>query len=401
MLSKKLNNKIETSVLTLLTFVVCCFNPLSTQELQARKHKKRAAARLEAADSLRLQFRKAADEGRLLQWTDSLLRDKLHKGEIDSVRYAKMLARLKKTDGRLRKGDDFLVNKYNKITYDTLYIGRPGGRWTIKLRTNISGAHLKFDSRREGALYHGDLESDYRGTVSFAVAYRGIALGLAINPAKLAGKSHDNEFNLNSYSNKYGFDVVYLSSKTYHGTLERNGEKSSLSKGQLTQQALNLNFYYAFNGKRFSFPAAFSQSYVQKRSAGSFMLGMSLDVQNTDVINVAWVGAGTKMRILALGLGAGYGYNIVAGNHWLFHLSTLPTFDIVTHSHIKYNGDKVRMEYRFPSLIITGRGAAVYSWKNKFMGATMVFNFSTIGNENQLQIKRAKERLRLFYGFRF
>jgi len=375
----------------------------NTADVQHGKHRKRMKERLAIADSLRLELRKAAGEGRMFQWGDSLLRERLGKGQIDSARYMKLQARLQRADRHLHKGDQLLEAKYKKISFDTLYIGRPDARWTIKLRTNLSGAQLKFNGSKNQIPFNGDLRADYRGTLSVAVAYRGIAVGLAVNPAKLAGKSKDNEFNLNSYSNKFGFDVVLLSSKTYHGSVETNGVSSDISKGQLKQKAVNLNFYYAFNGRRFSFPAAFSQSYVQKRSAGSFMLGMSMDGQYTnayDVMTNSGVG-NAKMRIYALGIGAGYGYNLVVGRHWLFHLSTLPTFDVLLRSYIETDEGKVNMHYRFPSVIIVGRGAAVYSWKNKFFGATMVFNYSSVGDENRLQIKRAKERLRLFYGFRF
>lgn len=375
----------------------------NTADVQHGKHRKRMKERLAIADSLRQELRKAADEGRMFQWGDSLLRERLGKGQIDSARYMKLQARLQRADRHLHKGDQLLEAKYKKISFDTLYIGRPDARWTIKLRTNLSGAQLKFNGSKNQIPFNGDLRADYRGTLSVAVAYRGIAVGLAVNPAKLAGKSKDNEFNLNSYSNKFGFDVVLLSSKTYHGSVETNGVSSDISKGQLKQKAVNLNFYYAFNGRRFSFPAAFSQSYVQKRSAGSFMLGMSMDGQYTDAYDVMTnSGVGNaKMRIYALGIGAGYGYNLVVGRHWLFHLSTLPTFDVLLRSYIETDEGKVNMHYRFPSVIIVGRGAAVYSWKNKFFGATMVFNYSSVGDENRLQIKRAKERLRLFYGFRF
>ena len=375
----------------------------NTADVQHGKHRKRMKERLAIADSLRLELRKAADEGRMFQWGDSLLRERLGKGQIDSARYMKLQARLQRADRHLHQGDQLLEAKYKEISFDTLYIGRPDARWTIKLRTNLSGAQLKFNGSKNQIPFNGDLRADYRGTLSVAVAYRGIAVGLAVNPAKLAGKSKDNEFNLNSYSNKFGFDVVLLSSKTYHGSVETNGVSSDISKGQLKQKAVNLNFYYAFNGRRFSFPAAFSQSYVQKRSAGSFMLGMSMDGQYTnayDVMTNSGVG-NAKMRIYALGIGAGYGYNLVVGRHWLFHLSTLPTFDVLLRSYIETDEGKVNMHYRFPSVIIVGRGAAVYSWKNKFFGATMVFNYSSVGDENRLQIKRAKERLRLFYGFRF
>jgi hypothetical protein len=308
----------------------------NTADVQHGKHRKRMKERLAIADSLRLELRKAADEGRMFQWGDSLLRERLGKGQIDSARYMKLQTRLQRADRHLHKGDQLLEAKYKKISFDTLYIGRPDARWTIKLRTNLSGAQLKFNGSKNQIPFNGDLRADYRGTLSVAVAYRGIAVGLAVNPAKLAGKSKDNEFNLNSYSNKFGFDVVLLSSKTYHGSVETNGVSSDISKGQLKQKAVNLNFYYAFNGRRFSFPAAFSQSYVQKRSAGSFMLGMSMDGQYTnayDVMTNSGVG-NAKMRIYALGIGAGYGYNLVVGRHWLFHLSTLPTFDVLLRSYI-------------------------------------------------------------------
>lgn len=393
-------NKVRTILLVLL--VACHAGFVMAQDAKPRKGMRRVAERIATADSLRLQLRKAADEGRMLQWGDSVLRERLGKGEIDSVKYAKQLTRLKRADKHLHKGDDLLDRKYKKVNYDTQYIARPEGRWTIKLRTNISGARLKFGGNRGQSPFHGDLKSDYRGTLSVAVAYRGIAAGLAINPAKLAGKSKDNEFNLNSYSSKFGFDIVYLSSKTYHGTIDQGGVGAKLEKGQLSQTAVNVNLYYAFNGKRFSFPAAFSQSYVQKRSAGSFMLGLSLDGQHTDADNITVSGIDkSKMRIYALGFGAGYGYNFVAGKHWMFHLSTLPTFDVMIHSYITADDEKVRLHYRFPSVIITGRGAVVYSWKNKFFGATSVFNFSNIGDEDRLQIKRTKARVRLFYGLRF
>ncbi len=54
------------------------------------------------------------------------------------------------------------------------------------------------------------------------------------------------------------------------------------------------------------------------------------------------------------------------------------------------------MKYHFPSAIITGRGAAVYSWRNKFAGATAVYNFSVAGDEDHLQVKRNKWRVRMF-----
>lgn len=369
---------------------------------QSGSGRKKARRNVRMADSLRLATRRAADEGRLLQWGDSLLRARLDSGAISSKRYGRFRKRLAVYDRRFRRGDSLLARRYNRISFDTMYVARPDGRWTIKLRGNISGAKTVAEGNNGGRPYRGEVRADYRGTMSVSVAYRGISLGLAFNPAKLAGRNKDFEFNMNSYGNKFGFDVVYLSSKTYKGKLEYGGVETELAKGLTSQNALNLNAYYAFNGRKFSFPAAFSQSYVQRRSAGSFLLGVSVDGQATKVSPDDQLAIPSiKLKLWEFALGAGYGYNLVAGSHWLFHLSALPTFDVMIHSNLRSEGKKVSMSYRFPSLIMTGRGAVVYSWRRKFAGITMVLNSSTTGRGENLRLERDKWRMRLFYGFRF
>lgn len=375
----------------------------STAFAQTGKARRRGLfSRKARVDSLRQQFHRAAAEGRAVQFGDSLFAVRLQQGKISEARYNRLRQRIRRYDRKLRRGDSLLATQYGKIKYDTLFISRPATRWTVKLRGNLSGAKIETRGHRDGTPYHGEVRSDYRGTMSVALSYRGIALGLALNPAKIAGKSKDNEFNLNSYGNKFGFDVVLLSSKTYKGYAASGGVRSDVSKGMVSQGAVNINAYYAFNGRRFSLPAAFTQSYTQKRSAGSVMLGLSFDGQKTDIdANPAIGYDAVKLRIVELGVGVGYGYNLVAGKHLLLHLSALPTFDVLVHSHISNGSERVNMGYSFPSAIFTGRGAAVYSWRNRFAGATMVYNFSAAGDDDNMLVKRDKWRVRLFYGFRF
>lgn len=383
------------------------------------KPRKKLREILHVADSLRFELRKSADRGEMLQWGDSILMSELDKSQLSDKRKARIMKHYGKVrkhfalyDRRLFRGDSILAAKYNKKTFDTAYIARPDARWTVKLRANVSGAVLQTDATVDGVAHKTQVMSDVRGTLSLAVAYRGVGLGLAVNPAKLAGKSQDYEFNLNSYSNRYGFDVVYLSSKTYHGHTDIGDNRIDIPKGLISQKALNLNFYYAFNNRKFSFPAAFSQSYIQKRSVGSWLVGASFDGSKTEVSadeehpSIQPI----TIRLNEVAVGGGYGYNLVAGRHWLFHLSSLPTITVYSHDYTKTqetddegNTTLVRnsMKYHFPSVIITGRGAALYSWRNKFAGATMVYNFSVAGSEEYLQVKREKWRVRMFFGFRF
>lgn len=381
---------------------------------QEKKPRRKFKAWLMRADSLRLELRRSADRGQMLQWTDSVIMAEINKSKMSEKRkqrymrhHIKIQKRLARYDRQLFRGDSLLAANYHKVKYDTAYIGRPDARWTIKYRGNLSGADMRTTNVTDGVQNRSRVTADCRGTLSMAVAYRGLGLGVAVNPAKFAGKCKDFEYNLNSYSNRYGFDVVFLSSKTYHGYKAADAERIDIRKGQISQNALNLNFYYAFNYRRFSFPAAFSQSYIQKRSAGSWMIGASFDGSKTELSDMT-------IRLNEFAVGAGYAYNLVIARHWLCHLSALPTMTIYSHDYTKTltSADEdnapsatstVRhdMKYHFPSAIITGRGAVVYSWRNKFAGATAVYNYSVAGNEDHLQVRRNKWRVRMFFGFRF
>lgn len=406
------SHKVSFPVFRRLSFpiVVCwiaCLLLLFPADLSAGKKKRRTLRQrterlLGVADSLRLRMRYAADHGYMLQWVDTLYRERLRKGDIDSLKYRKLMRRLARIDGYLFSGDSLLALNYRKKNIDTAYIVRPGGRWTVKLRGNLSGAKLRIISSSDGVRDDMTVRSEYRGTMSVSVLYRGLGLGVAVNPAKWVGKGKDYEFNLNSYGNRFGFDIVYLASNTYSGSRTVGDMETSISSGMVRQKALNVNVYYAFNGRRFSFPAAFSQSYVQRQSAGSWMLGASFDGTRTDIRTSESADASTlKIRTAEVAIGAGYGYNFVAGHHWLFHLSALPTLTVYSHDYTKEEGVRNSMAYHFPSAVITGRGAALYAWRNKFLGATMVYNYSVAGDEKRLEVQRDKWRVRCFFGFRF
>ncbi|MBM6993809.1 MAG: DUF4421 family protein [Prevotella sp.] len=302
----------------------------------------------------------------------------------------------------LHRVDSMLTARYNQSNIDSAYIGRPDTRWTVKGRWNISGAGVESDGIVNGTTIHTRLRADYKLTASTAISYCGVAIGLALNPMKLSGKGVDYEFNMNAYGNRYGMDVVYQASRTLSGTVENDGTPYRVDKGLIHSTTLNVNAYYAFNGRRFSYPAAFTQSYEQRRSAGSWLVGISFFGLKTTTSHDEVLGnPAITMKVTNLGIGGGYGYNLVVGHNWLFHLSSLPTFVVYNRSRSTVDDVSYKFPYRFPQVIITGRGAVVYSWRRAFVGETMVFNFSTIGNYDQLLIKNTKWRIRAFCGFRF
>ena len=293
--------------------------------------------------------------------------------------------------------DSVLTENYRKGNIDTTYVTRPNTKWTIKARFNLSGAKIESEGIDVGKHFKSEITANYKSTLSVAVSYLGLSLSMALNPAKLMGKYHDFELNVNSYGKRFGWDFIYQDAHNFTGWHDHEGmERIELLADILSVKTLNLNVYYAFNSRRFSYPAAFSQSYIQRRSAGSFLLAASVMGQHA---KLDWEQK-MDLKMTNIGIGAGYGYNYVPSKGWLLHISSLPTFLVYSRTSMTFGDTRVLLHYHFPEVIITGRGALVRQTGNKFYGLSMVYNFTNIGYENSLALHNQKWRIRAFFGIR-
>lgn len=297
-----------------------------------------------------------------------------------------------------QRAESMLSRRYYKGNIDTAYIIRPQTKWTITARMNVSGATIDTEGTEHEQHFKSKMEANRKATLSVGVSYLGLSLSASLNPAKLMGKYHDYELNFSSYGRKFGFDVIYQDAKNFKGWHDHEGrERMELPDGVLSVKTLNLNAFYVFNNRRFSYPAAFSQSYIQRQSAGSFLLAASGMGQHATLNGSQEI----QLKMTNIALGTGYGYNYVPGKGWLLHISALPTFIVYSKTSMTFGDTSVPLSYHFPEVIITGRGAVVRQWSNKFVGMSMVFNFTNIGHKETLTVHNVKWRVRTFFGVRF
>lgn len=311
-----------------------------------------------------------------------------------------------KADSLRQLADSMMTRKYRDARhFDTLYIQRPSTDWTFKVRVNLSGSSINMGTISDLHNNHGRVEKDLKGSLAIAANYKGLGLGIAFNPAKIFAHSKytDFELNLTSYGNRFGFEVAYSKANNYSGNIRIDGQDYPIHRksGELT--TYNINTYYAFNGRKFSFPAAFSQSYIQLHSAGSWLVGASImgarvKLADTGVPNAenirTWLGN--------LSIGGGYGYNLVTHHRWMFHLSTLPTLVIVNKNNYKAeDGEKTFAPFKFPDFILTERAAVVHEFSRQwFASITGVLNNSIFGKPDKFFMGFNKWRVRIAVGYR-
>lgn len=305
---------------------------------------------------------------------------------------------------RRERMDSVLAARYYKIPYDTNYVVRPQGRLTLKVRMNQTGNSIHAKGTVNGLYSKADLSTSHKTTFSLAAVYRGIGVGFAVNPAKWKGIYKDYEFNLNYYSNRLSLDLSYQRSESLAGDIKGDRGEQHLLDEDLKMKVLNMVGYYAFNHRRFSFPAAFTQSYIQRRSAGSWLAGISYQggsIETTDKLKERNPNApDVRIYLGHVGIGGGYGYNWVLGKKWLLHFSMLPTFVVFNRNNMTVNGVRKKAKHMRFNMIFNERVAVVRNLSPRyFIGATLVMN-NSIFDDDVVVVNQNKWRARAFFGMR-
>ena len=308
---------------------------------------------------------------------------------------------------------------------DSNYIDVPDCPWRffVKSFANQSDLHMKstFDGSQmyQGIVGDVTIEPQIRTAIStsvgFWIGYRGLGFGYSTSIAGDKGSD-------------WGFD---FSSARYYGKLRlhnfEGGEFESRLRGSLAnfedptaapepfdfKQPLYLSSpvriktqflegVYIFNSSRFSYAAAYTQSRIQLRSAGSLIAGLRYFHSDYDyahnsnadlIVNMNDIG---RINTWQVSIGAGYAYNWVPVKGLLVSLIAMPMF--TAYNHIKtysydsnyrqmalddevHSDDELpREDYRISlmdtdsrnsriTLNVNSRAAVAYNWPRWYVSA--------------------------------
>jgi len=296
--------------------------------------------------------------------------------------------------------DSFLYKWYYDVNIDTNYVTRLPRGWIITPNNRFCQTELEIESRLDGKYCKIETNSALRLTQSVRVTYSGLSLTLALNPLRLSGRNTDWEFSVSSYGSRVGFEFTAIDSKTMKGTMNYEGVDFDLNAGDVSQKLFYVTGYYAFNSRRFSHSAVFSQSYIQKRSAGSWLLSAAFYASRIKTRDTSYIVEGL-LDYYKFALGGGYGYNWVPTKNLLIHISGTPSLCLYSRNKLELDAEYEKPKDPFPEFIIMGKGAAVYHYKKWFFGLNTVVNFFVNGNSSSLQVLNSRWSSRVFVGYRF
>ena len=298
-----------------------------------------------------------------------------------------------------------LTKSYFKIKYDTAYVVRPKEKWLLRLMGNQTGNYIHAKGTVNDVWSKYDLHTKRNTTISLEVNYCDIAAAFSINPAKMKGDYDDYELNFEYHGQKFSTDFNYQRANSLAGKI-RLGDIDHLDEDGLRMNVVNMAGYYTFNYRRFSFPAALYQNYLQKRSAGSWLAGFNFQggsIKTTDKLKQrSPLSPKVHLTIANFSLGGGYGYNWVLGSRsqWLIHISALPTFVVYKHNKLTVN-DERKKDNRFSlNMIFNERASIVYHFSPRYNIGTTFIMSNSVFDDGKVAVNQNKWLSRVFLGFR-
>ena len=308
--------------------------------------------------------------------------------------------------------DSVLTVRQMRVTTDTAYVRRPNQKWIAKVRYNGFGNNVFINSRSsEGEMIKLDMRSALRTSIALSGSYKGLGLTLSFAPRRLFHKTSDQEYDISYYSNWWGADVSITNISNFDAEMDVEGQRSQINLENTRFIGMSVNTYYVFNGRKFSYPAAFNNTWIQKRSAGSIIAAatfysgqLSNDMKKTipDLLDQQSI----SMKHIAIG--GGYAYNYVTRYHWLLHMSAQPTFMIWKNYTLEIEKDpetgeavRRRLPMQNAQLYALGRVGAIYSRGHYYIGIQNVIQTFKVGNDDEFSIQDVLWKGCIYYGVRF
>ena len=279
------------------------------------------------------------------------------------------------------KADSILTTRYYRTPYDTNYVVRPEGKLTLKLRGNQTGNSVRAKGTVRDVYFKSHLSTSHKTTISIGGAYRGLAASYSINPAKLKGFYDDYELNISYYASRFCIDASYQRSSSLSGDMTFGENTLRMQREEANLKVFNITGYYVFNHRRYCVSAAYNQSYIQRRSAGSWLAGLSYQgghIRTSDERKeLRPDDPDVSIYVGHLGIGGGYGYNLVLGKKWLLNLTLLPTFVVYNRNKLTINGESQHAGRMKFNMLFNERAAVVYNFSSRyFAGLSAVANNS-------------------------
>lgn len=338
------------------------------------------------------------DEEQSHNWWTLLKRGKLNLSDT-TVEYPKFLK--------------FCVKVYNWgdktfNSYDTTYVAGTGKRWKARVASDNWVDSYYFNINNKMPIR---MMSEMYFSAAIYLQYMAVSYGYSLDLSNVIGNKPMNHKKMDYNFNCARFNIEAHYWENTGGTFIRTF--GDYKDGHLIKEefpgvfykTIGLNGFFFFNNKKFSMGAAYNFSRIQKKSAGSAIIGFNynnLDV-TMDLHNLpknlrpylTITPQRYKFHYNTYALMGGYSYNWVWNKHLLFNISAFPGI-----GYTQTYEDSSDSRSKLFSIVLKGQTSITYNLKDFF--ACLVGKID--GNwyrSNDYTLFSSVENVQLSVGIRF
>ena len=230
-----------------------------------------------------------------------------------------------------------LIDSSAVATVDRNYIEQPKHGLAIEARTTLNQSTLKMETTYEiddqSINLITESKNGFSTSVGLWLGYRGYGFGYS----KEVGHTTGSTFSFGATGGSFGINLRIGSYRSDMPDISMAGVKlidyetvDDRLDDPIRVRTLFLDGYYLFNGKHFSYAAAYDNSLIQRHSAGSVVVGgmychSRSDYSNDSNWELSWLMKGVgKVKFTQGSIGAGYAYNWVPARGWLVSAMAMP-----------------------------------------------------------------------------
>ncbi len=260
-------------------------------------------------------------------------------------------------------------------SYDSAYVVGTGKNWKLILKSNNwVDSYIGTPFNDVKMIVNSNLVSN----IGVSLSFMAVSVGYSVSVSNLLhGGKLSKKLDFSFTCARFTADAFYWENKNEVNVIfsdkKLDDDRHKFRMSGVTRKAMGLSAYYFFNNRRYAQAAAYCFSKYQRRSAGSWLAGISL--QHFDVkFDVEQLPEQARVYIPSQEEAprvlyndycvlVGYGYNWVLGRKWLMNFTFTPyvgyRYNILPQPGEK-QGD-ISLNFR-------GRIGAVYNHKQFFVG---------------------------------
>jgi hypothetical protein len=313
------------------------------------------------------------------------------------------------------------VSAQENSKFDTTYIKSYYNDLVVGLSLPKKNVNFSLsDVQNDQELFY---QVNTKTSLGFKASYKwlGISLGFGIPHTQSRtikyGKTEGLDLQINTYLRKFVIDGYFQYYKGFYlenmDTYFENFDNLDINYYQRPDLAftnVGLSFRYVKNNKKFSYKAAYDYNEIQKKRAGSLLLGGyafingatadSIVVPHFATENYSEKGVFSNIVAINIGVSIGYIYTFVFWKRYFITLGFVPGFGLQTYS--AYNTEGVLVDNKNGMGVSTvGRASLGYNKKRFYAAISGVTGSNNLFNKNQTAINFGYGNVRFTVGYRF